>query len=498
MGGEIKINFKKADHLPATEDLSSKEKMIKRLEEKNLIFKSILNSIQDGISVLHKDLTIRYTNSKMQQWYSASNPLEGKKCYSAYQNRDTPCPGCPSLKTLETGEVQKRTIPGSSESDTGFFEVSSYPIFDKQDNNGDQIIGVVELIQDISGRKKREKKIKYLFYKDALTDLYNRRFFAEEMQRLDTERQLPLSIIMGDINGLKIINDSLGHKKGDEYLKKAAQIFKDSTRSEDIVARFGGDEFAILLPQTTVEETNIIYDRIKEKCLQTEMDKFPISIGLGSATKKSPEQDIEKILTDADDSMYQDKLSNSSSHKKKMIQVLLDVLSSKSQENQEHILRMCRLAKKMGNRIGLSSFELNKLNLLATLHDIGKVSLPQEILLKKGELTSEEFEKVRAHSRRGYHIASVSDEFARVSEEILSHHEHWDGGGYPRGLAGEEIPVLARIIAIIDAYEVMVHERPYSDKKSKEEALKEIQNCAGTQFDPELAEKFTTIMKEEE
>jgi diguanylate cyclase (GGDEF)-like protein/PAS domain S-box-containing protein len=341
-----------------------------------------------------------------------------------------------------------------------------------------------------------QKELEHKSFHDSLTNLYNRRFFEEEMKRLDTKRQLPLSIIMADVNGLKIINDSYGHEKGDQILIKAAEILKEALREEDILARQGGDEFAVLLPKTNNEQLSKIIKRIKDKINQVNNQAdMPISIALGSAIKKDPAKDINEVLKRADDDMYQNKLSESKSSKSNIIENILNTLSSKTQETKEHAERMEILALELGEKISLCNSELNRLALLAKLHDIGKITISEEILTKPKKLTEEEWDIMIEHPTKGYRIASGSKEFAVVAKDILAHHEHWDGSGYPRGLSGEEIPYLARIISIIDAYDVMTNERPYSKAISKEEALAEINSCAGSQFDPELAGKFVKMMK---
>ena len=352
--------------------------------------------------------------------------------------------------------------------------------------------------KDISERKEQERKIKHLLYRDSLTGLFNRRYMEEEIRRLDTKRQLPISIIMLDVNGLKVVNDSLGHDKGDKLLIKTASIMKKVMRAEDILARYGGDEFVILLPQTNKKEAENIVDRITSECQNTKNDDLVVSLGIGSATKTEVKDNIFDILMRADNNMYQNKIMTSESRKHEIVEGLINALGAKSDETKEHAKRMTVLALHLADGIKLSIFQKNKLSLLATLHDIGKISISEEILNKSDDLTEKEWEILKQHPENGYKIASSSAEFAVVAEEILSHHERWDGSGYPKGLKGNKIPLLSRIISIIDAYDVMTHERPYSPAISKEEALKEIKNCAGSQFDPELASKFIEIINSQD
>ena len=354
-----------------------------------------------------------------------------------------------------------------------------------------------DVITTAISKHRDNLKIKKLSYYDSLTGLYNRRFFEIEVERLDTERQLPISIIMADLNGLKIINDSYGHKKGDQLLKKAAELLKSSLREEDILARQGGDEFVMLLPQTNKERCTKIMKRIKSKTGIKEDLGLPISVALGQATKLSAEENIDDTIKKADDQMYKNKLSESKSSKSNIVQGLLNALDAKSSETKEHAGRMTNLAFDFGEKLGLSESEQNRLLLLATLHDVGKINISEEILNKPDELTDKEWEIMKKHTEQGYKIASSSEEFASsVADEIFSHHEEWDGSGYPRSLEKKEIPYLARIISLIDAYDVMTNERPYSRAMTREEALAEIERCAGSQFDPDLAADFIELFRD--
>lgn len=360
----------------------------------------------------------------------------------------------------------------------------------------DGTYGILSMQIDVTDIKEKEEEIRYISYHDHLTELYNRKFFEEELKRLDTARQLPISIIMADINGLKLINDSYGHKAGDRLIKKSAEILEESVRQEDIVSRWAGDEFVILLPQTGKEATEKIITRIIDKSDETETDDIPISIGLGFAVKSEPEVDVYKVLNEADKNLYHNKISYGKDSENKIIKSFLDSLGSQSGETKEHAQRMAKLARKLGRKLNLSATQLHKLYLLAYLHDIGKITVPKNVLNKKGKLDEEEWEIVASHALKGKQIALATSEFALIAEEIYSHHERWDGRGYPRGLKGEDIPYLARIISIVDAYDVMINGRIYAGAVSREEAIQELRDCAGSQFDPNLVEEFIGVITE--
>lgn len=345
---------------------------------------------------------------------------------------------------------------------------------------------LLSIITDITERKRDEEKIRYLSFHDKLTGLYNRAFFEEALKRIDKERQLPISVIMGDVNGLKLVNDALGHLEGDALLKAVTAILKSSCREEDIIARWGGDEFIILLPACSYQDALRILERIKENCKLGYIFPIETSISLGLATKQYIDQDIEYIIKEAEDKMYRHKLLEDKSTRSSFITSLQKALWTRDNETEEHCQRMQEMALKIGKSVGLPDSELDNLKLLATLHDIGKIAIPNSILGKEEKLTSEEWETVKKHAEIGYRIALSSPDMAPIAEAILHHHERWDGQGYPLGLKGEKIPFISRIIAIADTCDVMFNGRSYQKGVGIEEIKAELLRCAGSQFDPGL------------
>ncbi len=351
--------------------------------------------------------------------------------------------------------------------------------------------------RDITGQKQAEEKLRYLSFHDGLTGLYNRRFLEQELARLDVPEQLPLSLIMVDINGLKVVNDTYGHTLGDEMLEEAAGVLAGACREDDILGRWGGDEFLLLLPRTGAREAELVCRRIESRCRGLKVGDMPLSMGLGAATRTDCLQPLAQVLQEAEDAMYRRKTTERQSHRRSVLDALLSALAVRSLETEQHVRNMQRIAALVGRRAGLPASELERLSLLVSLHDIGKVGLPEEALTRAGPLTREEWELVKKHPEVGHRIASNTPDVAHVADDILSHHERWDGGGYPRGLAREQIPFLARIVAIADAYEVMTNGRPYKQPMSSEQVRQEFVDCAGSQFDPSLVQLLLQLLDRE-
>lgn len=349
--------------------------------------------------------------------------------------------------------------------------------------------------RDITERKKTEEKIEYLSYHDILTGLYNRAYFEEMQNKLVENNILPLSIIIGDVNGLKLTNDVFGHYEGDKLLKKTADILASCCRKEDIVVRWGGDEFAILMPGADEETTLDIISKIHSKCEVISKEPIKISIALGSATRIDSHEEIEHIVKEAEEKMYRRKLLESRSTRSNILASLEETLLERSYETREHITRMKNITEMFGKAMELQENEMDELSLLASLHDMGKIAVKDSILGKSGKLTEEEWLEMKKHPEAGYRIAQSTNELSHIADYILGHHERWDGGGYPQGLKGKDIPKLSRIIAIVDSYDAMTSVRSYKNAISHSEAMEEIKSCAGTQFDPKLAEAFIEMME---
>ncbi len=373
-------------------------------------------------------------------------------------------------------------------------EMLKAPYFDAHG----ELLGIICISRDISERKQKEDEIRYLSYHDTLTGLGNRSFFEKEQQRLRQESRYPISLITGDINGLKLVNDAFGHNEGDKLLQTAARVIRDNCPADAVIARTGGDEFAMLLPNSPPEQAQAVIGQIKkasrELANQFGEELYYTNISLGAATLYHDKDVYEKAFTAAEELMYRQKLLETKSLHSSIIESIRTTLFEKSHETREHADRISDLACRLGKIIGLAPNDMVSLQLVSSLHDIGKISIDENILTKPGKLSDAEWAQVKKHSETGYRIAQTVPELRPIAEFILCHHEAWDGSGYPQGLTGEKIPLQSRIITLADAYDAMTNDRPYQKAMSANAACQEILRQAGRQFDPELARLFVQMV----
>ncbi|MDE7178061.1 MAG: HD domain-containing protein [Lachnospiraceae bacterium] len=334
--------------------------------------------------------------------------------------------------------------------------------------------------------------------RDMLTQLYSKNSFYTEMDKVLAKRVYPVTVVVCNTNGIGLVNDVYGWKKGNELLRQAADLLRENLPQTAILARLADGDMAAAFPEVEQEYAERLFENIKEQYRQANDTGISTDIEYGIAVIRDEAKSLDEALKEAGDSMSTKKLMNQSSQKSSLLDSLTQTLTESDYETEEHVERTREMAIRLGRAMRLSDGDLGKLALLAVLHDIGKIAIPHAILLKPGKLTAEEWEVMKTHTEKGYRIASASKELQPIGQYILHHHERWDGGGYPGGLAGEEIPLLSRIITIVDSHDVMVHDRPYHKAMNEEDAEAELRRCAGTQFDPQLVEAFLEVLKEEQ
>ena len=354
--------------------------------------------------------------------------------------------------------------------------------------------GAYAIYRDVRARRAAEREMQKLSQYDQLTGVYNRAFFDAALHKLEQSGRVPVSVLLGDTNGLKLVNDAFGHALGDEMLRLSADALRACARPGDIVARVGGDEFAMILPGTTEAEAEALALCIEAECRERSEGLRQLSLAFGASCKSAVTDNLFGLFVQAEDRMYRRKLREGKSVRGSLVTSLMRALEEKTRDTTAHSDRMGDLARDLARRLGASGSDLDDIYMLAALHDIGKIGVPDHILNKPSQLSPEEWEVMKKHSEIGYRIAGATVELAHLAEGILHHHERWDGTGYPYALAGEDIPWPARIISVVDAYDAMTNPRAYRAALTHTDALRCISAGSGKQFAPNITETFLAMM----
>jgi diguanylate cyclase len=469
-----------------------------KLKENKGKLRLILNSTAEGIygMDIHGNCTFCNASGLKLLGYSHQEELYGKNMHylvhhSYKDGRVMPLSECKVYKALQTGS-------GTNVDDEVFWrkdgksfsvEYHSYPQYKEG-----KVVGVVVTFMDNTERKKNEDYIKYLSYHDSLTGLYNRMFFETELEKLDSESNLPLSIIYGDVNGLKLTNDIFGHAWGDALLQKSAKILKRVCREKDVVARVGGDEFAVLLPSTNFADAVQIVDKIKKEFSEEQIFAIKGSISMGCATKTRSDQKIKRTIELAEDRMYKEKMLNRKAINSNMINTIMETLYNKNPKERLHSQAVSELCQKIGQAMKMPETYVRKLKEAGYLHDIGKIVLNDGLLKNEDgtSLTDEENREFEQHPIIGYRILNLFEDTMDLAEGVLYHHENWNGTGYPKGLKEKEIPVIARIIKVAESYYEITNSLD-KNPLNKEAALQEIKKQSGILFDPDIVDIFIQL-----
>lgn len=453
--------------------------------------KNMLNSIIDAIpeSIFFKDVNSKYLgcNLAFEELFDVKREeIIGKGNEVLALSKDEAENFVTKDKeVLETGKCIKVESIHTYKNGKVFLEDIKAPIF----GEGNEIIGVVGTSRDITERKKLEDKLTYLSYRDKLTGLYNRTYFDKVSEEYNKNKEDIISIIMGDMNGLKIVNDSLGHLEGDRFIVEISKIIKKVVRDKGEVVRWGGDEIVIILKGTDKDKAIEISEDISNECLLANHKPVPLSISLGVSSGKG--KNINELITEAEKEVYKNKLLNDATIRKATINSIKRNIYN-NDESKKRIKRMMKLANKIGEDMKLSKNEMDNLRLVVKLHDIGKVGISYEILEKGNNLTKEEIELIKLHTEKGYRILQADKDLSHIASAVLTHHERWDGKGYPLGLAGNSIPFCARVVYLLNAYDYMINGK--DEKISEEEAIEVIKKESGKKFDPRLVKVFLRVL----
>jgi diguanylate cyclase (GGDEF)-like protein/PAS domain S-box-containing protein len=487
-GKEITSLGKSINHL-----LNRIESGQKELYDSKKKLETTLTSVGDGVFAVDTEENIVFMNpvaQKLTGWrFDEVHHTSIRNVFRIINEYTKETVPSPILQVFERGEIVElanHTLLITKDGNEIPIEDTAAPI---RDETG-AISGCVLVFRDSSERKERQKRIEYLSYHDQLTDLYNRRFFEEELRRLDVERNYPLTIVYADVNGLKVINDAFGHESGDQLLTLVANAMKMTCRADDIIARIGGDEFLILLPKTDAAQAARLVERIRENIGIVHFNGMSASVSFGVDTKTESSQNTSEVMTSAERNMYQAKIQDAGGYRSGVIREVFEALMQKSPCEREHSERVGYICERIAKAFDLSGADVSDLRIAGELHDIGKVSLDAALLNKAAPLNSTEWVQMKKHPETGYRLLGTCSEYYNIADIILAHHERVDGTGYPRGLQGEEINWKSRILAVAEAFDAMVHAKPYQPMMSKADAIAELRECARTQFDSAIVEVF--------
>ncbi|WZL81218.1 diguanylate cyclase [Vallitaleaceae bacterium 9-2] len=468
----------------------------KRLEKEKALTFTTLDSLSDGVISSDINCNIEMMNAEAERLTGWKlKEAKGTRFCSVFSLYD------PITKHQVECSIREVMVSRKTKKLNGFIslktkdgkllpiEYSIAPII-----SGEDALGAVVVFRDNTEKLERIEKIKFLSYHDQLTGVYNRHFYEEEIRRLDVERNLPFSILMIDVNGLKLTNDAFGHLAGDNLLKMVAKTLKSACRSDEIIARIGGDEFVILLPSADENSAAILMKRIYKSFENISIESVKVSVSIGWGTKVDIEESIDDIYVKAEEYMYRKKISESRSMRNSTIKAIMKTLYESNKAEARHSKEVARLVRLVGKAFKLGNQETSDLSLAGAMHDIGKIVISKSLLEKKEAITHEEYKELKRHVDVGYQILKSVEDYSELAGYVLSHHEKWDGSGYPNALKGEEIPLYSRIIAVADAYDVMTN-REYGKKYEPEAAIDRLESLAGIKYDSVVVAKFVDLYK---
>lgn len=351
-------------------------------------------------------------------------------------------------------------------------------------------IGSVLVFRDATSLGTKEK-IPYSGAHRSIAHLEENEY-KTTLENLQSAENLPCALIIGHLNGFKMISDAFGFSMGEKFIKSAEQSIDKLLRPDDIITKWDGDEFAILLPHTSSVEARDIGVKIKEEISRINLNALKNCISIGYETQADFSESLYDMIERTSEYMYKQNLIENALEKNNTVNAMMHTLNEKSPREALHSQHVSEMCKTIGKALELPQEEIYQLGIAGLLHDIGKTVIDAIILNKPDKLSDEEWQEMKRHPEIGYRILSSSGGMDKIAPYVLAHHERYDGQGYPNGLAGEDIPIQARVLTLADSYDAMTMDRSYRKGLSKKQAAEEIGKNSGTQFDPAIAEMFLT------
>lgn len=467
-------------------DITNEKNAIKKVDYMNYMLRNVIENNNGGVAIYDTNMNYLYVSDLFKKQFHITDDIIGKNHYELFP--DIPEKFKDAHKRSLKGEIlgENRDTFIRSMGETHYTSWSTRPWYDQ---NG-VIGGIISYVQVITDQVEKEMQLDYVTKRDALTGVFNRSFFIEEFARLDHEDSYPIGVILLDLNGLKLINDAYGFEHGDHVLMLVSKALLEFSKDIGDLFRMGGDEFAFLTVNTNEKRIKSYIRLIHERISELKYLNITLNFSIGYAIKNDHQVATDEVFKQAESEMYKRKILDSTSLRNNAIKGIIQTLNDKYQIEKEHSERVQKFCLWMGEALNLDKEDLNELSIAALLHDIGKISIPDSILDKPGKLTDEEYEIMKTHTEKGYQILRAADGYSDLAKYALTHHERYDGDGYPQKLSGEDIPLFSRIISICDSYEAMTADRPYRKAQSRDYAISELNKYSGKQFDAKLVKVF--------
>jgi len=500
VGGAIiaLITFVRYFELSRVDAVAVLENKSKELKESRDQLHLILNSTAESIFGINVNGVFTFCNMSCVNTlkYESQEEILGKEIKNILKHNNTDSKNkenkCKIIEAISKGEyihLAGETFYKSN-GDAFLAEYSAFPEY-----KDGVIVGAVVSFRDITEEQIAEEKIKYLSTHDALTGLYNRSYLDLNINNIDIAENYPISIIFGDLNGLKMTNDIYGHSSGDCFINKTAAILTKFSNPDDTIYRIGGDEFIVVMCKTDSQRPNVYMKQVKDELAKCNIKAIKCSISMGCDTKFDNTKTFETTMDNAENNMYTEKTKEHKSDGITIINNIMNNLYERSPREKIHSETVGELCEKIAIAMKLSESDIKKAKDAGILHDIGKIVLKDDVLINNGILNEEDKDKIHQHSIIGYRVLTLFNNTLDLAEGIYGHHENFNGSGYPKGLQGNEIPLLSRIIAVAEAYDSYTN--LLSDSRlNKNEAVEKIKAFANIKYDPKVIDALVIAVDE--